>query len=84
MAGTLDTFLRGAIFVAILALGNLVAGGVLVLLGPQVLAMQESPLKVLAVIALGALAIMLAVLFIKGCIREVADQLQYPHRRRGG
>ena len=84
MAGTLDTLLQGAIVVAILALANIVAGGVIVLLGTQVLAMDEGPVKLAAYLAVVVLAIGCAILMIKACIREVSEALQCPRGNRGG
>jgi len=78
------TLLQGAIVVAAFVLANVVAAGVMLVLAPHVLALEDGPVKLAAVLLLGALAVAVAVIFLKGCIREIADQLQYGQGRRGG
>ena len=82
MAGTLDTLLRGAIVLAAFIGGNLVAGGILVLLGTQAIGLEEGPLKVLAMLTVMVLAVTCALVFVRGCMREIAEHLQYPPRGR--
>lgn len=84
MAGTLDTFIRGAVIAAIFALGNLVAGGILVLLGTQAMKLPDGALKTALMIAIMLLAVGCALIFIKGCMRELDERLQYRSRRQTG
>jgi len=77
-------FLQGAVIVVVLSLGSLVAAGVYAVLGPQVLRMEEGPMKLLAVITVGLLAIGCAILFIQGALRAIQDHLQYGRGRRHG
>ena len=70
--------------VLVLSLGSLVAAGVYAVLGPQVLDMDEGPLKALLVITVAVLAIGCALLFIQGALRAITDHLQYGRSRRGG
>lgn len=61
---------------------NVVAGGVLSLLGPQVLALEDGLPKALAVIAVGVLAVTCALIFLRGCMRGKGGPLQYRGDRR--
>lgn len=68
--------------VVIFAAANVVAAGVLLVLGPYVLGL-EGPALVLAVLATFTAAVGAALLFIRGAIHAARDQLRYP-RQRGG
>jgi len=80
----MKTVLAGATMVALLILTNVVAAGVLLVLAPHVLALDDGPLKLCVIIGLGVLAVSCAIVFLKGCLREITDHLQYPPGRRGG
>lgn len=77
------TFLAGAVVVAAFSAANLVAAGVMAVLGPQAIAL-EGAAQLPAVIAVGGLALACALIFLKGCQKTLTDRLQYPAGRRGG
>lgn len=66
----------------IFAGANLVAAGVVAVLGPRALELPEE-IMVVGILATFVTAIGCALLFIRGAIQAARDQLRYP-RQRGG
>lgn len=80
----MNTLLRGAVIVSIFMLANVVAAGVISVLGPHFVGLDDGPLKILAIIVLGILAVGCALAFLKGCLSALSDRLQYRRGHRGG
>ncbi len=74
------SFGTGALFVLILMLANVVAAGVFAVLGPIALELADEEARVLAMVIIGLLSVLCAVLFLRGAVVQFAEG--YGVRRR--
>lgn len=74
----------GALVLGALMMANVVAAGVMQLLGPLALEAQDETAQVVLVSIAGLLAIAAALLFLKGCLRALIDATTMPGRPARG
>lgn len=74
----------GAVFLSALIAANIVAAGVFAVLGPLALEIDDELYQLLVLMLVGAMAVLCALVFLKGCVRVLVDQLQCRAGRRGG
>lgn len=80
----MKTAIAGAAFLAVLMLAHVVAAGVVAVLGPIALELEDEGAQLAAVAVVAVLALGCGLAFLKGCLRFLIDQLQSPPARRGG
>lgn len=69
----MKTFAAGAVLVLVLILANVVAAGVLAVLGPLALELEGEAARVSAVVLVGLLAVACALAFLRGALRVALD-----------
>lgn len=73
-----------AVFILAMVLAQVVGVGVITVLGPLALEIDEPTVQLVAVAVASLLGLVCALIFLKGCLRLLIDQLQSPPARRGG
>lgn len=74
----------GALVLGALLMANVVAAGVMAVLGPLAARAEDPTAQVAGVAVVGVMAIAAALLFLKGCLRVLIDATTMPGRPARG